>query len=724
MHLGAASLFVLLLLSAAQPLFSEDVWWHLSMGRAFSAEGPWLSADPLLHTAELAPAPASWLAGVLLYQVERAFGFHGLRVLHVLLVAGIGLLAWLLLRRASGSPRFASLGLSVFVALSAYRLFQLRPHLFTILATLLLLLLLQGPARGPRAAGGPDDAPLSWRRIFAGAALLAVWSNLHAGFVLGPVLIASALGGAVAALLAGDRRILGLRLGSADAGRRRQVALRLTMLLVLGVVASLANPAGGAQYLPYFSAGGETPGLGVVSDEWGRLELFALPALHHPPSLLAWICVWGVLLATPACVWLAARRSRAVDAVWISLAGVGAIAMLTALRFLWIGIAPLAACGQALSRAGGPGRQPARTAWAVAVASLLLVPAFVWLGDWPMISQGVRSAVWAEPYEPTKVDAHAVWFLDDAGVEGRAYNDYSNGNFLGYWLAPRVTVFVNGSLNVPEHVMEARHAIQTSQLPDDSSLTSLLDRYRVDVFFGTGLPVVPLPGRPLLSTTRHLEDEPGWLLVFRNLRSGIYLRDQPRNRENLERIAAWYEEQQVPFDRERGFDVLSVLRDAPAWAAAHGMVPVDFSRLERNAGSLDPSIRGPAQLRLAGVHALLGLYDRAADLAGRRLRQDPGSLLAARQLVWSLLHARRIPESREAARQLEEIARPEDGLSRALIEAADRCGASSREACSARVARLPLLGRAEVPWLMSDVHLGETRPSRAGRSGPAKAERG
>jgi hypothetical protein len=161
------------LVAAAQPLVAEDTWWHLAIGRAYAASGPWLSADPLLHTATGPPAPAAWASDVALHAVERIAGFTGLRVLHALLVAGILVAAWRALRRASGSRGYASLGTALFAALATYRLFQLRPELVTILATVLLLGQL---AREPRV--------LSRARLAAVALGFAFWANAHGGFVL------------------------------------------------------------------------------------------------------------------------------------------------------------------------------------------------------------------------------------------------------------------------------------------------------------------------------------------------------------------------------------------------------------------------------------------------------------------------------------------------------------------------------------------------------------
>jgi hypothetical protein len=108
-----------LLATAAQPLQTDDAWWHLALGRAYAGSGPWLASDPLLHMAEGPPAPAAWLADVGLFTLGEAGGFQLLRAAHALLVAGILAIAWSLLRRASGSPAAASLGAGAFVALSA-----------------------------------------------------------------------------------------------------------------------------------------------------------------------------------------------------------------------------------------------------------------------------------------------------------------------------------------------------------------------------------------------------------------------------------------------------------------------------------------------------------------------------------------------------------------------------------------------------------------------------
>ena len=88
---AAALVFTLLVLLflTGRPIATDDAWWHLAFGEMFLAEGLWPVADPMLHTSgERAPIQHEWLFQVALHGLERATGFQGLRVAHVLAVAG------------------------------------------------------------------------------------------------------------------------------------------------------------------------------------------------------------------------------------------------------------------------------------------------------------------------------------------------------------------------------------------------------------------------------------------------------------------------------------------------------------------------------------------------------------------------------------------------------------------------------------------------------------
>ncbi len=236
---AALALVSYFLFLVGRPLFTDDMWWHLALGRSFATSGPWLNADPLLHTSTSPPVPAAWLSDVFLYMASLPIGLVGLRVLHVLIVIGILAAVFVALRRASDSRSIASVGLGIFVILSAYRLTQLRPELATIAASLALTLLLLQRREVP-----------SWRRVAGVAVLCGFWANAHPGFPLGPILIAAASAGLFAEL--------GLPGIAVDADQSAR-AIRLAICSMLSAGATLLNPLGVGAHLLYFDAGGVRP---------------------------------------------------------------------------------------------------------------------------------------------------------------------------------------------------------------------------------------------------------------------------------------------------------------------------------------------------------------------------------------------------------------------------------------------------------------------------------
>ena len=82
-------------------------------------------------------------------------------------------------------------------------------------------------------------------------------------------------------------------------------------------------------------------------------------------------------------------------------------------------------------------------------------------GDWRMVTAVLRveGAGYGAPYPTQRYNAHAVWFLADAGLEGRLFNEYPVGGFMSFWLAPAVQVASSGTMNVAREAMRANFAI-------------------------------------------------------------------------------------------------------------------------------------------------------------------------------------------------------------------------------------------------------------------------
>lgn len=682
-----------LLVAVGQPIFTDDLWIHLALGDAYIADGLRLATDPHLYTAPAPLAPSSWLADVALRQWLAWTGFDGLRVLHVLGVAAILALAFAAQRRASHSWVFASAATVAFVLLADYRLVQLRPHLFTIAATLVTHRLLLERA-----------APPDFVRIGLASALALVWVNVHAGFVLGPVLVAGSAG---FLLLAAPLR------SPDDRAPDRTRALRLAIAAACMGVATLANPDGPSAFAAYFTSGGDTLDLGIAGDEWRAFRPFAPPPVGAPPAPLTWGLLWMLLVAVPIASVRAVQSWKTktpIDPVRVALAIAFLFALFTAVRFTWLGVFALALLGSFLR---GGASLPLRAA--LAMGALAGAAGFYFAGTWPMVTRALQSptASYRSAYQVAKYHGHAIWMLRDAGVEGHLLNPYWMGGFASFWLSPAMQMSASGTMNVEPEAMQAQLAVFDRRGLDDRSFETLLDGLDVDVFLATGLPRTRRSNPTNRYTLAHLDVVDGWTPVFRSLRSAVHLRDHPRNDANFERIAAWYARQGVPFDRESGFDVERVVSEAPAWAIEHGLIPQDWRGLMQAVRRGSASDPGTAQAldRAATLYATLGLYENAERVDAALLRAQPANAAARRRRIWSLLHLGRWDEAAESAREAKTTA-ANDTLSDYVTSTALRIADDPAHPDVATwIAQLPLYGPRGVGTVMAGHRHPDVRPA-------------
>jgi tetratricopeptide (TPR) repeat protein len=299
-----------------------------------------------------------------------------------------------------------------------------------------------------------------------------------------------------------------------------------------------------------------------------------------------------------------------------------------------------------------------------------------------------------------------VRFLQQTRVEGKLFNRYTMGGFLGYWLSPRLRTFVDGRYPAAEILREYfRINRQREVRPGESSLEAL-DRRRVDFFFGVGFPVA---GQRVY-TTALLERARGWRLVHRTLDHAIYLRANARNRENLSRIAAYYRREGVPFESESGLDPMAVIRARPEWAAARRMLPRRYAERLAEHESPDPAARFRSLDYLGWVYAFLGSYADQLEMDRQAIALRPEAKAVRRRLVYGLLRLDRRAEAIDVARELLRLD-PGDPRSavfeRVAIEVAERKAVSEGEArarppADARINSLPLITAGELQQCCGD----------------------
>jgi tetratricopeptide (TPR) repeat protein len=156
---------------------NSDFWHHLALGRLLARGDYSFGADPFGFTAQgVYWVNHSWLFDLLLYGIHQTVGGAGLVVLKAFLVTGLAGLM-LSVRRAGG--------VAVPLACTALALLAMSPRLLLqpVCVSLFCLGLTFWLLWRPVPSGG------AFKRFVPLLALFALWVNLDAWFVLGPLLV-------------------------------------------------------------------------------------------------------------------------------------------------------------------------------------------------------------------------------------------------------------------------------------------------------------------------------------------------------------------------------------------------------------------------------------------------------------------------------------------------------------------------------------------------------
>jgi hypothetical protein len=656
--LSAGVMTLMVVALAGAPIGTADFWFHLKAGEAYATEGPWPAADPMLHTAhEDAPVQHEWLFGVAIYGLERTIGFYGLRSLHAVAVFATAAMVLVFARRRLRSWALAACMVSLFLATGWARLLMLRPDLISIPAALLF-------AEWVFYAGEIGDR--AWRRCVVAAAVLSiVWANAHSLFALGPALAIAALGAAGL-----DALLPGTSVTQRAAARKR--CSRLAALLAITIVVTALNPRGFDQHLTFFTSSAETA-IWAVYDEWQHFDprrwaSYGL-ALSPLAGLITNLTALVLMLVSLRMAWRfvasctgieetarsARPSSRELTSLALALAGM--VAALVSIRFAWMEIFAwlhLAERAQNMSWLQSRPVYLDRTAASCAVVIACLFPGpGHYLARAGRLPDDVGSYL-REPYNLDGFHAAGADFLEASGLEGKLFNRYTTGGYLGFRLAPRIRTFVDGRVEHYSSEVLADYFAITNQQRNGRGETALqaLDRYGVDFYYGVGSPVI---GKGLYTTPR-VEDEPGWIQIFRSHDHSISMRRNTRNRENLELVARYYEKHAVPFSIEKGFDPVAALTNAPGWAMAAGVAPDGYSEIQDLVRSDDPEVRRAALGWLATLYFLLGAYEAQVELDRTLIGEASNQGIVRLRLTHGLLRLGRTNDALVEARTLVALA--------------------------------------------------------------------
>ena len=436
-----------------------DYWWHRRTGEYIVNNLSVPRADMFSFTANgQAWTDHEWLSQVLIYLGGAAFGYLALFMLFMALGVGAWWLTYRLLQR-EGLGELQSLGLSIAVAAFGATYWRVRPAMFTVFLLAFFLSELFAARRGER------------QRLWHLAPIMALWANLHGGYVIGLVLLAL-----FAMSQWWDRR-------TTTGPKWQHVAL---VLAVVFLAAGL-NPYTYKlwEYPLTYLGGGGNASLAQI-DEWQSPNFHQLRNLPLALLLVSGLIVgangrrfdvWRTLLMLVFGVMaLQAMRHQPLFAiVWAAVIG-------PSLLERWPG------WGRTANRRGGVSSINYGL-FAAAIAALTTV--FIASPDGiPLWSAPTGGAV------PQPVAGAA--YIDQHYPGARIFNQYEWGGYLIDSLYPRESVFIDGRADLYGPLV-----VEYDSLIRGRNWQPAFDRYAVDV-------VLLSPQLPIVSELK----QAGWAVAY------------------------------------------------------------------------------------------------------------------------------------------------------------------------------------------------------------------
>lgn len=173
-----ASVFI-----AGASLHDPDTCWLLSLGKRIVESGTLPQADPYSYTMQLFPERRfilyQWLSEVLFALSYKALDLTGLLLLAAIILTASFISIPLALARKIGMPGCFAIAGTILTLLTAFFHFLCRPEIFSYLLLGTCISMTHFFLRNRNVE------KVDWRSVTIFGALMAVWCNLHSGFVLG-----------------------------------------------------------------------------------------------------------------------------------------------------------------------------------------------------------------------------------------------------------------------------------------------------------------------------------------------------------------------------------------------------------------------------------------------------------------------------------------------------------------------------------------------------------
>jgi len=395
-----------------------DLWGHLRFGQAVIAQHHLILKDPYSYTMYGSLwSNHEWLTEVVMAAAYNVLGVVGLKLWKFACVAATMLLVVTGLAETRATAT-AQLNTLTIVAVAMMPQMEFRPQLFTfMLFAATLALLARDNYRG--------HAPL-WMVI----PMMALWANLHGGFIMG----IAALGLYAVTIAVRDL--------AAGGGLAR--ALRLGALTVGALLATMVTPYGLATWNPVLHAL-RNPMTRVAVTDWQPL-LFAILQQWHaqPTGIIYMLCAVALMIAFVATVGL---EHRGGDSPLVAIAVVMCVAAFVAVRNLPLAII---ACALPVARHSSLLFAHLRERAEAATGEKFDAPSkrsatSPWLAGGIAAALAIYSGIFSPRLRMDKpYPSGAVAFMRAHDLHGNLLADFGWGEYLIWHTAPASKVFIDG----------------------------------------------------------------------------------------------------------------------------------------------------------------------------------------------------------------------------------------------------------------------------------------
>lgn len=480
LHYTPALVFVAIAVADSQRWADTDLWGHLRFGQATLAAGHLIRRDPYSYSA---PGHLwlnhEWLSEVLMALVYNAIGIVGLKLMKF---AGSAAMVILIAdaMAETGAPILVQFAILIAACLGMCPQLQFRPQMFTFAAFAATIAILSRFHYRGRA------------RLWMLIPILAVWANLHGGFIMGLAAI-----GVFGAALAVQDLI---------AGRPVTRGLHLMLIGAAAALATLATPYGVGTWEAVVHALFNPHTRRVIID-WQSLYVTIARDVSSNPLRALFETIPVLMFATlPISV---ASAPDFDDLPMLAVAAVMIGAALTAMRNLPIAAiavaAPLARhISLALrSRAGPAPSESGTRAYGDQIA-------IVAIGIAMLIATGLfsRRLKLGEPFP-----AGAVSFMRAQKLNGNLLTSFGWGEYAIWHLWPQDRIFIDGRYDTvfPPEVIDDYLAFHYGR----SGAQQTLGKYRHDYV------LVPVKNSRAYQLMKSLN---GWSLLYRDDVAALFAR--------------------------------------------------------------------------------------------------------------------------------------------------------------------------------------------------------